>query len=172
MRTHSDAMVPASGQKSKQIENKSVQINYYWFTMIVDIEGRYPFFHEITGVAMEIHSQFHGGLLESAYEAALAYLLPQKGYLVERQVYLPIYWKDVKLDQNYRMDLVVNKDIIIELKAAKYHGNSERRQLWNYMNITHLKYGMLINFAPDGLYSEWYVRQENGTIDKVKYYQK
>ena len=89
--------------------------------MIIDFDGRFPFFHEITGVAMEIHRQFHGGLLESAYEAALAYLLPQKGYLVERQVYLPIYWKEVKLDQNYRMYLVINKEIIIELKAAKYH---------------------------------------------------
>ncbi|MBR5726281.1 MAG: GxxExxY protein [Muribaculaceae bacterium] len=139
--------------------------------MIIDFDGRYPFFHEITGVAMEVHRQFHGGLLESAYEAALAYLLPQKGYLVERQVYLPIYWNDVKLDQNYRMDLVINHEIIIELKAAKYHGNDDRRQLWNYMNITHLKYGMLINFAPEGLYSEWYLRNEDGTIDKVKYHQ-
>ena len=120
---------------------------------------------------MEVHRHFHGGMLESAYEAALAYLLPQKGYLVERQVYLPIYWKDVKLDQSYRMDLVINHEIIIEIKAAKFHGNDERRQLWNYMNITHLKYGMLINFAPDGLYSEWYIRHKDGTIDKVKYYQ-
>ena len=137
--------------------------------MIIDFEGRYPFFHDITGVAMEIHSRYHGGLLESAYEAALTYLLPRKGFLVERQVYLPIYWEDVKLDQNYRMDLVVNKEVIIEIKASKFHGNNERRQLWNYMNITHLKYGMLINFAPDGLYSEWYVRHDDGTIDKVKY---
>lgn len=120
---------------------------------------------------MDVHRKYHGGLLESAYEAALAYLLQQKCYTVERQVYLHIFWDDVQLDQSYRLDLVVNKEIIIELKATRYFGNPERRQLWNYMNITHLKYGMLINFAPDGLYSEWYIRQENGTIDKVKYHQ-
>ena len=66
---------------------------------------------------MQVHTEYHGGLLESAYEAALTYLLSQDGYHVERQVFLPIYWKEVKLDQNYRMDLVINHEVIIELKA-------------------------------------------------------
>ena len=118
---------------------------------------------------MRVHRKFRGGLLESAYEAALKYLLEQKGFNVERQVYLPIYWDDVRLDQDYRMDLVINGNIIVELKAVKYIETPHRRQLWNYMNLTHLQYGMLINFSPDGLYSEWYCRDEiTGEIDKVK----
>ena len=69
---------------------------------------KYQFFADITSEAMKVHHKFHPGLLESAYEAALAYLLGLRGMKVERQVFLPIYWDDVQLDQTYRMDLVVN----------------------------------------------------------------
>lgn len=118
---------------------------------------------------MRVHREYHHGLLESAYEAALKYLLEQKGFKVEQQVMLPIYWKTVRLEQTYRMDLVVNRNVIIELKAINHVDTPHRRQLWNYMNLTHLPYGMLINFSPDGLYSEWYHRNEvTGEIDKIK----
>jgi GxxExxY protein len=130
---------------------------------------QYEFFKDITGEAMRVHRKYHPGLLESAYEAALKYLLEQKGYKVERQKFLPIFWDDVKLDQDYRMDLVVNDNIIIELKAISHIDTPHRRQLWNYMNLTHLPYGMLINFSPDGLYSEWYKRDNLlGNIDRIK----
>lgn len=134
---------------------------------IEEYKKQYLFFSDITGEAMRVHSKYHGGLLESAYEAALTYLLKLKGYEVEKQVLLPIYWDDVELDQHYRMDLVINHRIIVELKAISYMGNNERKQLWNYMNLTHLPYGMLINFSPNGLYSEWYHRHD-GTIEKIK----
>lgn len=130
---------------------------------------KYDFFREITGIAMKVHSKYRYGLLESAYEAALKYLLEQDGHTVERQVYLPIFWDDIQLDQTYRMDLVIDNNIIIELKAIAYIETSHRRQLWNYMNLTHFPYGMLINFSPQGLYSEWYYRNEKtDTIDRVK----
>ena len=67
------------------------------------------------------------------------------------------------------MDLVINDDIIVELKAINHVDTQHRRQLWNYMNLTHLPYGMLINFSPDGLYSEWYKRDAlRNEIDKIK----
>ena len=131
---------------------------------------KYKFFSDITGVAMKVHAKYHGGLLESAYEAALKYLLEQQGYKVERQVELPIYWDDVKLDQKYRMDLVVNDNIILELKAVNFVDKDHRKQLFNYMNLLHVPYGMLINFGPDGLYSEWYQRYDDGNIEKIKLY--
>ena len=137
--------------------------------LIAEYNKKYEFFRVITGVAMKVHSKYHYGLLESAYEAALKYLLEQKGHKVERQVFLPIYWDDVQLEQNYRMDLVINGNIIVELKAIAHIDTSHRRQLWNYMNLTHLPYGMFINFSSDGLYSEWYHRDpKTGIIDKVK----
>ena len=101
--------------------------------LIAEHNKKYEFFRDITGEAMRVHRKYKPGLLESAYEAALKYLLEQKGYTVERQVFLPIYWDDVKLDQDYRMDLVVNGNIIIELKAVKHIDTPHRLQLWNYM---------------------------------------
>ena len=129
---------------------------------------KYKFFSDITGVAMKVHREYKYGLLESAYEAAMKYLLELDGYKVKRQEELPIYWKDVKLDRHYRMDLVINDNIIVELKAVKYADKEHRRQLWNYMNLTHLPYGMLINFSPEGLFSEWYERYPDGVIEKIR----
>lgn len=154
-----------SDDSRTQIEQKQEII----MDAISEYNKRYEFFKDITGEAMRVHRKYHGGLLESAYEAALKYVLEQKGYKVERQVFLPIYWDDVQLDQTYRMDLVINDDIIVELKAINHVDTQHRRQLWNYMNLTHLPYGMLINFSPDGLYSEWYKRDAlRNEIDKIK----
>ena len=136
---------------------------------ISEYNKKYEFFKDITGEAMKIHRKWHSGLLESAYEAALKYLLEQKGFKVERQKFLPIYWDDVKLDQDYRLDLVVNDNIILELKAVNFVDKSHRRQLFNYMHLTHTEYGMLINFGGDSLFSEWYRRSPiSGDIEKVK----
>ena len=129
---------------------------------------KYKFFSDITGVAMQVYNKYRPGLMESAYEAALKYLLEQQGYKVERQVYLPIYWDDVQLDQNYRMDLVVNDNIILELKAVNFVDKEHRKQLFSYMHLTHMPYGMLINFGPQGLFSEWYKRYDDGEMEKIK----
>lgn len=138
-------------------------------TLIEEYNKKYEFFKDITGEAMLVHRKYKPGLLESAYEAALKYLLEQKGYQVQRQVYLPIYWDDVLLDQTYRMDLVVNESIIMELKAVSHVDTGHRKQLWNYMNLTHLRYGMIVNFGADSLYSEWYERDPlSGKIEKIK----
>ena len=122
----------------------------------------------ITGEAMRVYNKYKSGLMESAYEAALKYLLGQKGFKVERQKLLPMYWDDVLLDQTYRMDLVVD-DIIVELKAVQFVVAEHRKQLWSYMNLTHTRYGMLINFGnKQGLLSEWYERDPMmSDIEKV-----
>ena len=136
--------------------------------LIEEHNKRWDFFRDITGEAMRVHRKYHFGLLESVYEAALKYLLELKGYTVERQVYLPIYWDEIKLDQSFRLDLMVNGNIIIELKAINHIDTEHRRQLWNYMNLTLQPYGMLINFSPNGLYSEWYYRNpQTNVIDKI-----
>ncbi len=136
--------------------------------LIEEHNKKYQFFSVITGEAMLVHRKFHPGLLETAYEAALKYLLEQKGYKVERQVFLPIFWENVQLDQTYRMDLIINDDIIVELKAVSHVETGHRKQLWNYMNLTHKPYGMLINFGAASLYSEWYQRYDDGVIERIK----
>ena len=119
---------------------------------------------------MQVHAEYHPGLLESAYEAALVFLLTQNGVKVTEQVNLPIYWKDVKLNKHYCMDLVVNDNAIIELKAVKYVTNDHRRQLWNYMHLTHMPFGLLFNFGNASLFSEWYYRRNDGKIIKLNWH--
>ena len=136
--------------------------------LIDEHNRKYGFFKEITGEAMRVHAKFKPGLLESAYEAALKYLLEQKGFKVERQVFLPIFWDDVQLEQTYRMDLVVNGNVICELKAVNHTTDEHVRQLWNYMNITKTEYGMLINFGSKHLSSIWYRRHPDGHIEQIR----
>ena len=138
--------------------------------LIKSYNKKYEFFRDITGVAMKVYNKYKYGLAESAYEAAIKYLLEKDGYYVECQAYLPIYWDDLKLDKNYRMDLVVNEEIIIELKAVSFIDMQHRKQLWNYMRLTHLPYGMLINFGNEkNLYSEWYqYNVGENTIEKIQ----
>ena len=131
---------------------------------------KYQFFKVIAGEAMRVHAKYKPGLLESAYEAALKYLLEQRGMKCERQVYLPIYWDNVKLDQSYRMDLVANGNVILELKAVSHTTDEHVQQLFNYMRLTQQPYGMLINFGSQHLYSAWYELYSDGRIEKVKLY--
>ena len=119
---------------------------------------------------MQVHAEYHPGLLESAYEAALVFLLKRNGISNEEQVNLPMYWKDEKLSKHYVMDLVVNGDTIIELKAVKYVSNEHRKQLWNYMHLTNMPFGLLLNFGNESLFSEWYHRKDDGTIDKLTWH--
>ena len=138
--------------------------------LIKEHNKRFEFFRDITGIAMKVYNKYKPGLLESAYEAAMKYLLEQCGYKVESQVYLPMYWDDVKLDKSYRMDLVINENIIVELKSVTFVETQHRKQLWNYMRLTHLPYGMLINFGNENnLFSEWYYFDiVEDTIDKIR----
>lgn len=122
----------------------------------------------ITGVAMKVHAKFRSGLLESAYEAAMEYLLKKDGHVVERQKELPIFWDDVCLNQTYRMDLVID-GIIVELKSVAHTNDAHLRQLWNYMHLTHTEYGMLINFGAEHLFSVWFRRDPiTNNIERVK----
>ena len=136
--------------------------------LLKEYNKKYQFFVDITGIAMKVYNKYHYGLLESAYEAAMRYLLELDGYKVERQVFLPIYWDNVQLDQTYRMDLVIDENIIVELKSIKFISDEHRKQLQNYLNITDIPYGMLINFSPDRIYSEWYERETDGSIETIK----
>ena len=120
---------------------------------------------QVVGAAMTVFNEWGAGLLESAYEAGIKHLL-EKEHKVERQKHLPIYWKDEKLEEYYRMDLVVD-DIIVELKACKFISNDHRRQLHNYMRLTKNTYGLLINFAERQVFSEAFKLYPNGSIEKV-----
>ena len=145
-----------------------ISLDIYDMNLIEEHNKKYDFFRRITGIAMLIHREYKPGLPELAYEAALKYLLEQEHYKVERQVFVPIYWKDVRLQDNYRLDLLVNDNIIIELKATKQIISDHRKQLFNYMRLTHKQYGMIINFGMQSLFSEWYeLDVKTNKIEKI-----
>lgn len=136
--------------------------------MIEEHNARLEPLRVITGVAMKVHTKFRSGLLESAYEAAMEYLLKKDGHMVERQKELPIFWDEVRLNQTYRMDLVID-GIIVELKSVAHTNDAHLRQLWNYMHLTHTEYGMLINFGSEHLFSVWFRRDPiTNRIERVK----
>jgi GxxExxY protein len=100
----------------------------------------------IIGAAIEVHRRLGPGLLESAYEACLAYELQQVGLKFERQKPLPVLYKEVKLDCGYRMDLVVEDEIVVEIKAVEKLIPIHEAQLLSYLRLTNKKIGLLMNF--------------------------
>ena len=125
---------------------------------MVQVEQRYKdLAYRIIHCAYEVYNEKRGGLLESAYESCLAYEFKLEGLRYQEQAELPLWYKGVKLDKTYRMDLVVESDIIVELKALGEYGAAERMQLFNYLRLTHSPIGLLINFSlDDGVQFERY----------------
>ena len=101
---------------------------------------------EIVGAAIEVHRHLGPGLLESAYEQALCYELSVRKIDFERQKPIPAKYKDVNLDCGYRIDLLVDKLVILELKAVMKIDPLFEAQLLTYLKISNLWLGMLLNF--------------------------
>ncbi len=100
----------------------------------------------IIGAAIEVHRALGPGLLESSYEACLAFELTQLGLEIERQKPLPLVYKNVKLDCGYRLDLVVENKVVVEIKAAQELISIHEAQLLSYLKLSGCKVGLLINF--------------------------
>ncbi len=96
--------------------------------------------------ALKVHRALGPGLLESAYEECLFYELNLLDIKVERQKSLPLMYKKVKMDIGYRLDLIVNDKVIIEIKAVEALNEVHLAQLLTYLKLTDCKLGMLINF--------------------------
>lgn len=100
----------------------------------------------IIGCAMEVHKHLGPGLLESSYEVCLLYELEQKGLKVIQQQALPIVYKEVKLNAGYRIDLLVENKVIVELKSVEILAPIHTAQVLTYLKLKDLKLGLLINF--------------------------
>ncbi len=101
---------------------------------------------KIIGAAIEVHRALGPGLLESSYEACLTYELHQVGLKVERQKAVPIEYKDVKLDCGYRLDLVVEEKVILEIKSVTELTKIHEAQLVTYLKLSGCQVGLLMNF--------------------------
>ena len=101
---------------------------------------------KIIGAAIEVHKQLGPGLLESTYETCLAFELKQMGLDVKQQQALPVVYKEVKLDAGYRIDLLVENKVIVEIKSVEALADIHTAQLLTYLKLKDLKLGLLINF--------------------------
>ena len=101
---------------------------------------------KVIGAAIEVHKILGPGLLESAYEECLCREFAINNMDFKRQVALPIEYKGVKLDCGYRLDLIVENSLILELKACKHIEPIHVAQLLTYLKLTDLKVGLIINF--------------------------
>jgi len=100
----------------------------------------------IIGAAIEVHRALGPGLLESAYEACLAFELAQRGLVVEEQKPLPVVYRGVKLDCGYCLDLLVEEEVIVEVKVVDRLAPIHQAQLLSYLKLSGCKVGLLINF--------------------------
>ena len=112
-----------------------------------EIAGANKITAEIIGAAIEVHKALGPGLLESAYEECLCHELGLRGVSFERQVLLPLEYKGIKLDCGYRIDLVVENQIIVELKTVNRIDPIHEAQLLTYMRLRNEWLGLIINFS-------------------------
>jgi GxxExxY protein len=101
---------------------------------------------KIIGVAIEVHRQLGPGLLESAYEECLCFELKQAGIAFRRQVSLPVTYKSIQLDCGYRLDLLIENRLILELKTVERLLPIHEAQLLTYLKLSGLRTGLLLNF--------------------------
>jgi GxxExxY protein len=102
--------------------------------------------YAIRGAAFKVHTELGPGLLESVYESALAFELRQEGFDVLTQLGIPVVYKDVEMDQGFRMDLLVNRKVIVEVKSVDTLLDVHHKQLLTYLKLSNIKLGLLINF--------------------------
>lgn len=107
--------------------------------------------YNIRGAAFKVHTELGPGLLESVYETALSYELKQKGYDIKNQVGVPMIYADIKMDVGFRLDILVNNLVIVEIKSVETLSDIHHKQLLTYLKLSNKKLGLLINFNSSSL---------------------
>jgi GxxExxY protein len=117
---------------------------------------------QIIGAALGVHRELGPGVLESACEACLMFELLQRGLRVERQVTLPLVYRGQRLDAGYRIDLLVENEVIVEVKSVERLERVHATQLLCYLRLSSLRVGLLINFNVEWLVRDGIKRIVNG----------
>jgi GxxExxY protein len=102
--------------------------------------------YRVIGLAIEVHRQLGPGLLESAYQQCLFYEIKKAGLKVEKEITLPIIYKEIKLDQGYRIDLLIEDKLVIELKTVENYTSVHFAQILTYLKLGNYPLGLLINY--------------------------
>src|SRR5690242_1075472 len=103
--------------------------------------------YAIRGAAFRIYNELGPGLFESVYEACMIYFLRKAGFSVQSQLVLPVIFEDVKIDLGFRIDLLIDGLVVIELKSVEALQNSHYKKLLTYIRLSEKKLGLLINFS-------------------------
>ena len=101
----------------------------------------------IVDAAVKIHRELGPGLLESVYETCLTYELSRRGLSVQRQVPIPVTYRDMVFNEGFRADLIVNNSVIVELKSQESVKSVHKTQVITYLKLSKLKLGLLLNFG-------------------------
>ena len=101
----------------------------------------------VVDVAVGVHRELGAGLLESVYEAVMAAELARRGFGMRRQVPIAIKWHDLRFEEGFRADMIVEGCVLLELKSVEHLHNAHRKQLLTYLRLTNLKLGYLLNFG-------------------------
>ena len=101
---------------------------------------------QIIGCALQVHKILGPGMLESAYEECLAFELTSQGLYIQRQKPIPLVYKDIKLECGYRLDILVNQRIVVEIKSVESLAPVHEAQILTYMRFARINLGLLINF--------------------------
>jgi GxxExxY protein len=117
----------------------------------------------VIDAAIEVHRELGPGLLESIYEAALAYELNERGLSVERQLPLPVRYKGLEFEEGFRADIIVESLVVLELKSVEKITNSHRKQIQSYLKLSDRKLGYLLNFG-EALMKDGIVRAVNHLV--------
>jgi len=123
-----------------QIKHRFTQI------IIIFMEHLNKISYDIIGCAYKVHSALGPGLLESTYKACMVYEIRKLNYKVESEKGLPVVYEEIKLDLGYRIDIIVNDEVIIELKSVEALNDVHTAQILTYMKLSGVKLGLLINF--------------------------
>lgn len=115
----------------------------------------------IRGAIFKVYNELGPGLLESAYEAALTYQLIQANLTVATQVPLPLVYHQIKLEIGYRIDMIVNDRVLIEVKSVETLAEVHHKQVLTYLKLSGIKLGILVNFNIDDI-SKGIFRKVNG----------
>lgn len=107
--------------------------------------------YKIRGCIFTIYNKLGPGLLESAYEAALVYELKKENLEVKNQLALPMIYEEIKMEIGYRLDILVENKVIIELKSVENLLDLHHKQLITYLKLSGLKLGLLVNFNSDDI---------------------
>jgi len=110
--------------------------------------------HSIIGCAIDIHKELGPGLLESAYEKCMIYLLNKKGFKVESQLEVPITFQDLTISRAYELDLLVEDLVIVELKTIREFAPVDKAQILTYLRFLKKPKGILINFHCSNIFYE------------------